>query len=61
MFLRRTRLALLAGRDVLADGAAARRVADALAPELGWGAHGIDPQLDVWAAEATAEGVVGSA
>jgi glycerol-3-phosphate dehydrogenase len=60
VLLRRTRLGLLAGREVGAAGAAARRVADALAPELGWDAAAVPAQLQAWGAEATAEGVVGS-
>jgi glycerol-3-phosphate dehydrogenase len=61
VLLRRTRLGLLAGRDIAASGAAARRVADALAPELGWDEAAIAAQLRAWDAEASAEGVVGSA
>jgi glycerol-3-phosphate dehydrogenase len=61
VLLRRTRLGLLAGRDVVAGGDAAQRVADALAPELGWDAEGVEEALRAWGAEATAEGVVGSA
>jgi glycerol-3-phosphate dehydrogenase len=60
VLLRRTRLALLAGREVRASGAAARRVADALAPELGWDEAGVEAALRTWDVEATAEGVVGS-
>ena len=61
VLLRRTRLGLLAGRDIAAAGGAARRVADALAPELGWDEAAIAAQLRAWDVEATAEGVVGSA
>jgi len=61
VLLRRTRLGLLAGREILAAGDAARRVAEALAPELGWDGEAIVAQLRTWEAEATAEGVVGSA
>ena len=61
VLLRRTRLGLLAGRDVAADGPAARRVAEALAPELHWDEAAVTAQLRAWAGEATAEGVVGSA
>ncbi|HEY1537977.1 MAG TPA: glycerol-3-phosphate dehydrogenase/oxidase [Solirubrobacteraceae bacterium] len=60
VFLRRTRLALLAGREIAARGASAGRVAAALAPELGWDAAGVATALRAWVAEATAEGVVGS-
>jgi glycerol-3-phosphate dehydrogenase len=61
VLLRRTRLGLLAGRDVAAAGDAARRVADALAAELCWDEAEVAAQLAAWAAEARAEGVVGSA
>jgi glycerol-3-phosphate dehydrogenase len=61
VFLRRTRLALIAGREIAAGGDAAQRVAAALAPELGWDAAAIEAQLAAWGAEATAEGVVGTA
>jgi glycerol-3-phosphate dehydrogenase len=60
VLLRRTRLGLLARREVAASGDAARRVAQALAPELGWDEAGEIAQLLAWEAEATAEGVVGS-
>jgi glycerol-3-phosphate dehydrogenase len=61
VLLRRTRLALLAGRDIAAGGEAAGRVAQALAAELGWDDAARAKQLAAWGAEATAEGVVGSA
>jgi glycerol-3-phosphate dehydrogenase len=61
VLLRRTRLGLLAGREIAADGEPAQRVAAALAPELGWDEHETAAQLEAWRAEATAEGVVGSA
>ncbi len=61
VLLRRTRLGLLAGREVAAEGPAAGRVAEALAPELGWDEAAVKAQLRAWDAEATAEGVVGSA
>jgi glycerol-3-phosphate dehydrogenase len=61
VLLRRTRLGLLAGREIAAGGDAARRVAGALAPELGWDEREIAAQLRAWGAEARAEGVVGSA
>ncbi|MDP1848188.1 MAG: glycerol-3-phosphate dehydrogenase/oxidase [Solirubrobacteraceae bacterium] len=61
VLLRRTRLALLAGRDVAAGGPAATRVAQALAPELGWDGSAVAEQAQAWGAEATAEGVTGSA
>jgi glycerol-3-phosphate dehydrogenase len=61
VLLRRTRLGLLAGREIAAGGDAARRVAGALALELGWDERGVAAQLRAWAEEARAEGVVGSA
>ncbi len=61
VLLRRTRLGLLAGREIAAGGEVARRVADALAPELGWDEAARTAQIAAWGAEATAEGVVGSA
>jgi len=61
VLLRRTRLALLAGREIAAPGEAAQRVAAALAGELGWGEEESRRRLADWAREATAEGVVGSA
>ncbi|MDX6682376.1 MAG: glycerol-3-phosphate dehydrogenase [Solirubrobacteraceae bacterium] len=60
VLLRRTRLGLLAGREIAAAGEAAQRVAAALAPELGWDEAGIAAGLRAWDAEARAEGVVGS-
>lgn len=61
VLLRRTRLGLIAGREIAASGEAARRVAMALAPELGWAEQEVTAQIGAWAREATAEGVVGSA
>jgi glycerol-3-phosphate dehydrogenase len=61
VLLRRTRLGLLAGREIGAGGGPAGRVADALAPELGWDEAAVAAQLEAWRAEAAAEGVVGSA
>jgi glycerol-3-phosphate dehydrogenase len=60
VLLRRTRLGLLAGRDILAGGEPAGRVAAALAPELHWDEAEVAGQIAAWQAEATAEGVVGS-
>ncbi|MDP1850010.1 MAG: glycerol-3-phosphate dehydrogenase C-terminal domain-containing protein, partial [Solirubrobacteraceae bacterium] len=59
--LRRTRLALLAGRELGAEGAVARRVGETLGAELGWDEAGLRDQLEAWAQEARAEGVVGTA
>jgi glycerol-3-phosphate dehydrogenase len=57
--LRRTRLGLVAARSVAApDGAAARRVAAAMAPDLGWDAPAVQRAADAFAQEARAEGIV---
>ena len=61
VLLRRTRLGLLAGRDLGAGDAVVARVGAALAAELGWSAGETRDQLAAWGAEASAEGVVGSA
>jgi glycerol-3-phosphate dehydrogenase len=59
VLLRRTRLALTAARDVAApDAAAPRRVAEALAAELGWDADRADREAAAFLTEAAAEGVV---
>ncbi len=59
VLLRRTRLGLLAAREVCDPaGAVARRVADALASELGWSAARAGAEADAWAAEALDEGIV---
>jgi glycerol-3-phosphate dehydrogenase len=57
--LRRTRLGLIAARDLAADdGAAAHRAAAAMAPELGWDAAATDRAAAAFGAEAAAEGNV---
>jgi glycerol-3-phosphate dehydrogenase len=61
VLLRRTRLGLLAARDLAADGRVVARVSEALADELGWSADEAAAQREAWRAEARAEGVVGSA
>jgi glycerol-3-phosphate dehydrogenase len=61
VLLRRTRVALLAGRDVDAGAPAVGRVAAALAAELGWTAEQAATEREAWRSEARAEGVVGSA
>jgi glycerol-3-phosphate dehydrogenase len=59
VLLRRTRLGLVAARDVTADsGAAARRVATAMAPELGWDDGATQRAAAAFAGEASAEGLV---
>jgi glycerol-3-phosphate dehydrogenase len=60
--LRRTRLALLAAREVAApDGAAARRVAQAMGGELGWDEARTAAEAEAFLAEAAAEGIVAGA
>jgi glycerol-3-phosphate dehydrogenase len=59
VLLRRTRLGLLAARQVT-DSDAAARVAAALAPELGWDAERVAAELQRFAQEAEAEGIVGA-
>ena len=61
VLLRRTRLGLLAGRDIAAGAPGAQRVAAAMAFELGWDEATTARRLAEWGREATAEGVVGSA
>ncbi len=61
VLLRRTRLGLLAARDLLSgDGPtpAVERVADVMTQELGWDAARRAAEIDAWAAEARAEGIV---
>jgi glycerol-3-phosphate dehydrogenase len=59
VLLRRTRLGLLAARELLEDDAApVRRVAEALGRELGWDESRIDAEVDRFAVEAAAEGIV---
>jgi glycerol-3-phosphate dehydrogenase len=55
--LRRTRLGLLAAGDLTRDGGAARRVAKAMAPELGWDDRRADAEAEAWLQEARAEGI----
>jgi glycerol-3-phosphate dehydrogenase len=61
VLLRRTRLGLLAARELRCDGPVAAAVASALAGELGWDERERATQLQAWGREARAEGVVGSA
>ena len=59
VLLRRTRLGLLAARDLLAeDATVARRVAQALGQELGWDADRIEREVAAFADEARSEGIV---
>ncbi|HEX3975005.1 MAG TPA: glycerol-3-phosphate dehydrogenase/oxidase [Solirubrobacteraceae bacterium] len=58
VLLRRTRLGLLAGRELCApDAAAPRRVAEAMGTVLGWGAARVDAEVERFAEEARAEGI----
>jgi glycerol-3-phosphate dehydrogenase len=60
--LRRTRLGLLAARELADAGdAAPERVARAMAPELGWDEDRIRSETADWRAEAAAEGLVAGA
>jgi len=59
VLLRRTRLGLLAARHVI-DPATVRRVATALAPELGWDEARIAAEVERFRQEAEAEGIVGA-
>jgi glycerol-3-phosphate dehydrogenase len=58
VLLRRTRLGLLAGRELSSpDAAAPRRVAEAMGPVLGWDGARVDAEVARFAAEARAEGI----
>ncbi|MGH2919140.1 MAG: glycerol-3-phosphate dehydrogenase/oxidase, partial [Solirubrobacteraceae bacterium] len=60
VLLRRTRLGLLAGRELDPGGPVVGRVAAVLAAELHWDETATDAHIDRWRAESTAEGVVGT-
>jgi glycerol-3-phosphate dehydrogenase len=61
VLLRRTRIALQAARAVAApDGTTAQRVADAMAPELGWDEAQARAHARAFLDEAGAEGIVTS-
>jgi glycerol-3-phosphate dehydrogenase len=55
--LRRTRLGLLAAGALTRDDEAARRVAQAMAPDLGWDDRRVEGEVGGWLAEARAEGI----
>ncbi len=58
VLLRRTRLGLLAARELCApDAAAPRRVAEAMGAALGWDAARVDDEVARFAQEARAEGI----
>jgi glycerol-3-phosphate dehydrogenase len=62
VLLRRTRLGLLAARDLCAPGSTApRRVAEAMGPELGWSGARVDIEVARFSDEARAEGILVSA
>ena len=63
VMLRRTRLGLLAARELMAppaagEGGPVQRVGDVLARELGWSAARLAEELELFAAEAAAEGIL---
>jgi glycerol-3-phosphate dehydrogenase len=61
VLLRRTRLGLLAARELTGDGqgaVAVQRVADVLAGELGWDAARTRQEIERFADEARAEGLL---
>jgi glycerol-3-phosphate dehydrogenase len=58
VLLRRTRLGLLAARELGADGAAVARVADVLAGELGWSSRRTSAEIERFREEALAEGLI---
>jgi glycerol-3-phosphate dehydrogenase len=58
VLLRRTRLGLLAARELsTGSGGPARRVADVMGRELGWDEGRLDAELEAFEAEAAAEGI----
>jgi glycerol-3-phosphate dehydrogenase len=58
VLLRRTRLGLLAGKEICADGGrVSRRVAAAMGTELGWSGSRIEEEIERFRAEAQAEGI----
>jgi glycerol-3-phosphate dehydrogenase len=59
VLLRRTRLGLLAGRDLVEQAIPVRRVADVLARELAWDPERLQRELERFAEEARAEGLGG--
>jgi glycerol-3-phosphate dehydrogenase len=59
VLLRRTRLGVLAARELCApDRAVVQRVARAMAPELGWDERRISDEVEMFVAEARAEGLL---
>jgi glycerol-3-phosphate dehydrogenase len=60
VLLRRTRLGLLAARDLAAEQGPVARVADVLAGELGWDRQRTSAEIERFREEARAEGLLGS-
>jgi glycerol-3-phosphate dehydrogenase len=58
VLLRRTRLGLLAGRRLLADEAAVKRVAQAMGSELGWNRRQVKREAERWREAVEEEGLV---
>ncbi|HEY7891101.1 MAG TPA: glycerol-3-phosphate dehydrogenase/oxidase [Solirubrobacteraceae bacterium] len=61
VLLRRTRLGLLAARELLGDGGAAQAVGEVLAEELRWDWLRLDRELELFTDEIAAEGLVAPA
>jgi glycerol-3-phosphate dehydrogenase len=59
VLLRRTRLGLLAGRELAADVEAPKRVARAIGAELGWDDAAVQSAVEAFGLEARAEGISG--
>jgi glycerol-3-phosphate dehydrogenase len=58
VLLRRTRLGLVASRRLTSDKKPARRVAEAMSRELGWGRRQVSREVDAWLEAAESEGLV---
>ncbi|KKK76961.1 hypothetical protein LCGC14_2858400, partial [marine sediment metagenome] len=58
VLLRRTRLGLLTARTLVSDKDAVRRVAEAMAGDLGWNRRRVKREADAWGEAAEAEGLV---
>ena len=58
VLLRRTRLGLLAGRRLLDDKRAVKRVAEVMGGELGWGRRQVKSEGERWPAAVDTEGLV---
>jgi glycerol-3-phosphate dehydrogenase len=58
VLLRRTRLGLLAGRRLLQDEDAVKRVAQAMGAELGWNRRQVKREAERWREAVAEEGLV---